>query len=210
MIRYIKTHKEVLYFALWAAFGIFYFISEHAFTLHYHTVWMPADDKIPFIKQFIIPYIIWYAYIPLGLLAVYLTDRKAMTKQAWILFPGILLCTLMFIIYPTRIDLRPVLTGKDLFTRLCLLIYHSEDSVNVFPSLHCYEACAFHLSDFVSGPQKKKTGWRIVSAVLTVLICLSTVFVKQHSVADSVVGCLLALLAFAVVNTVYHFREVKL
>ena len=40
---------------------------------------------------------------------------------------------------------------------------------------------------------------RAASAVIAVLICLSTLFVKQHSVLDLVSGCLLAGLVYAAV-----------
>lgn len=209
VIRYIKANKQVLYFVLLAAFAGFYFLSEHLFSLQYHSVWVPLDDKIPFTPAFVIPYILWYPYIPAGLLAVYLTDRKAMTRQAWILFSGMTVCLLCFVLFPTRIDFRGDASGRDIFSMLCRIIYGSEDSVNVFPSMHCYEATAIHLSTFVSGPLKNKVGLRIGSAVLTVLICMSTVFVKQHSVVDIVAGCSLAFLSFAAVNIIYRLRGVK-
>ena len=59
---------------------------------------------------------------------------------------------------------------------------------------HCFEAVCVHLTAFSVPQLRKKTGWRIASATLSVLICLSTVFIKQHSVLDLIAGVLLAVL----------------
>ena len=50
-------------------------------------------------------------------------------------------------------------------------------------------------------------GARGGSAVLLALICLSTVFVKQHSVLDAVTGCVLALLVYAAVRHIERRRR---
>lgn len=42
---------------------------------------------------------------------------------------------------------------------------------------------------------------------MTVLICLSTVFVKQHSVLDVAAGTLLALLSFVVCSFIFRRKE---
>ena len=69
------------------------------------------------------------------------------------------------------------------------------DAVCVFPSLHCYEALCAHLTAFASPGMRGKRRLRAASAVLVVLICLSTVFIKQHSVIDLAAGCAAAVIA---------------
>ena len=44
----------------------------------------------------------------------------------------------------------------------------------------------------------RKRLWRVVFAATAVLICLSTVFLKQHSVIDVLAAMPLALIAYAV------------
>ena len=82
---------------------------------------------------------------------------------------------------------------------LCRLIYANDQPYNVLPSLHCYEATAIHLASFGGAAGRRYTGLRAASAVIAVLICLSTLFVKQHSVLDLLSGCLLAGLVYAAV-----------
>ena len=81
----------------------------------------------------------------------------------------------------------------------CRLIYANDQPYNVLPSLHCYEATAIHLASFGGAAGRRYKGLRAASAVIAVLICLSTLFVKQHSVLDLVSGCLLAGLVYAAV-----------
>ena len=56
--------------------------------------------------------------------------------------------------------------------------------------------------------QERKIAWRAAAACLICLaaaaglICLSTFFVKQHSVADAAAGCLLAAGMFALADRV--------
>ena len=72
--------------------------------------------------------------------------------------------------------------------------------MNVLPSLHGYEALAVHLGAFGAGRGRKMPVRRALSAALVTLICLSTVFVKQHSVADLAAGCGLAAGIYALVR----------
>ena len=112
----------------------------------------------------------------------------------------VLLSTAFFLIWPTCIDFRPDAAGPGLLRWLCRFIYAHDRPVNVLPSLHCYEALAVHLGAFGAGRGRKMPVRRALSAALVTLICLSTVFVKQHSVADLAAGCGLAAGIYALVR----------
>ena len=85
---------------------------------------------------------------------------------------------------------RPALTGDDTFSRMIRDVYDGDQPYNDFPSLHA------SLSTLVAVHWlrvDRRVGTFV--ALWAALIVLSTVFVKQHYVADLVAG---ALLAFAV------------
>ena len=90
---------------------------------------------------------------------------------------------------------RELLAKDGIFSRMCGIIFSMDDAVCVFPSLHCYEALCAHLTAFASPGMRGKRRLRAASAVLVVLICLSTVFIKQHSVIDLAAGCAAAVIA---------------
>ena len=54
-----------------------------------------------------------------------------------------------------------------MFRALCRLIYANDAPVNVFPSLHCYEALVMHLATFRVPPLRVRKRLRLASAVLT-------------------------------------------
>lgn len=200
MLRnFFAKNKEILWFLSFPAIWLFYFISQ-IINLNYYTVHIALDDKIPFLPIFIIPYILWYVYIPLPMVYTYIKDRPAFKKQALSVFTGMFICCAIFILFPTNIDMRPTAEGKGVLLYLCRLIYANDNPVNVFPSMHCFEAVAIHLSTFTFGKYKQKKLLRISSAIMMILICLSTVFVKQHSIVDLIAGCLLAIIICILVN----------
>jgi hypothetical protein len=94
----------------------------------------------------------------------------------------------MFVLYPTCQNLRPEVFARDNFlTELMAWFYTTDTSTNVCPSLHvCGSlAAAFGLVDTkrFSAP-----GRRAVILLIAMTICVSTVFVKQHSILDMLWG----------------------
>lgn len=198
--RLISENSQILLLSLFIPIEIMYFITQHM-QLSYHEVHLPADDLIPFLPVFIIPYVIWYLYVPLPMLYMCFKDKKEFKKQCLSLFSGMILCTIVFMLYPTSVyGIRPkTVEIKGLFTFLCNIIYSNDNPVNACPSLHCYEALLIHLTTFSPEFMRKRTGLRIASAVLMILICASTVFVKQHSLLDVIIGCALAVMSYLIV-----------
>ena len=198
--------RGLLYFSPFLLIGGLYFVTQ-LFPLTYHIVHLPVDDAIPFVPAFVVPYMIWYLYVPLPLVYMFFTDQDLLRRQALALFPGMAASLLFFLLYPTRIDFRPAAQGAGVFRALCRLIYRFDRPVNVLPSLHCYEALSVHLSTFRSRFGEKHPALRAASAVLVLFICLSTVFIKQHSVVDLVAGCALAIASYALMKIIEKRRE---
>ena len=152
------------------------------------------DGLIPFVPLFIFPYILWYAYVPAILVISYFADKKGFCRRCAAFFGGAGICLIIMIIFPTKISFRPDVEANGIAEWICSMIFSADSPVNVLPSLHCYEALCAHLLLFsIPGPGKKAP-WRAASAVFAVLACLSTVFVKQHSVLDLFTGCAIALI----------------
>ena len=171
--------------------------------LEYHNIHTALDDKIPFLPVFIIPYIIWYVYVPAPMIYMNFKNRKAFIRQMATLFTGAYICLIIFVLFPTSIDFRPETEGDGILLVLCRMIYANDRPVNVFPSLHCYEATAMHLATFTGEFGGKHPAMRAASGIMMVLICLSTVFAKQHSVLDLAAGCTLAVIVHILMGFVF-------
>lgn len=195
-----RDNKQLFYLLWFLPLEAMYFISQRL-PLNHIVIDLKADRAIPFIAVFIVPYVIWYVYVPGLMVYMYFKERSAYVKQCMALFVGMALCIITFIVLPTALpaDFRPQTLGGGVFDFMCRIIYANDMPYNVCPSLHCYEAVCIHIMTFYGTHLKKRYALRISSAVLAVLICLSTVYTKQHSIIDMVVGILLAaVICFAV------------
>ena len=155
------------------------------------------DDLIPFCKYAIIPYYLWFAWIPCTLFyLLWFNDRREFWRLCLPLFTGMTLSLLFCAIVPNGTDLRPAyIYGNDIFTRTVRALWRTDTSTNVFPSIHVFNsvtlALAYHHCARLRG---RKWLWVRVSAdLLCVSIILSTMLLKQHSVIDVMGGIILAL-----------------
>ena len=160
------------------------------------------DDLIPFCKYAIIPYYLWFAWIPCTLFyLLWFNDRREFWRLCLPLFTGMTLSLLFCAIVPNGTDLRPAyIYGNDIFTRAVRALWRTDTSTNVFPSIHVFNsvtlALAYHHCARLRG---RKWLWVRVSAdLLCVSIILSTMLLKQHSVIDVMGGIILALTLDAV------------
>ncbi|SFC26181.1 PAP2 superfamily protein [Bacillus sp. OV322] len=150
---------------------------------------MPIDDKIPFLSVFIVPYIIWYAFI-FGYLFIFWHKNSALYwKTIWSIALGEIICFAIYYFFQTTVP-RPSVEGKGMLSALVMLIYSNDEPFNCFPSIHVLTTSLIMMTSF----HFKKTGavrkWTIHT--IGALIILSTLFVKQHVFLDLVGGLLIA------------------
>ena len=169
------------------------------------------DDYIPFCKYFIIPYMLWFAYIAATVIFFFFYNRNEFIKYALFLITGMSICLVIYYIWPSYQTLRPTLTDSDIFTSIIGFISSADSSSNICPSIHVLNSLAAHIarskSKFFKGKKILKAG----SFVLMVLICLSTVFLKQHSVLDGIYAVILAFILYILIySRISVFEFIKL
>lgn len=153
----------------------------------YFLLHIKLDDYIPFCEVFVIPYFLWFAFIAGTVLYFFFTNRREFFRLCLFLFVGMTICLIIYAVWPNGHALRPDLSaiGRDnIFIRILSGLYSADTSTNVCPSIHTLNsigACAaiFHAKSF-----RKKRWIRYGTLLLTISICLSTVFLKQHSIVD--------------------------
>lgn len=198
----IGKYRHIFVLLSFIPLSVLYFLLQRR-DVGYTVIHLATDDIIPFLPAFIIPYIIWYIYVPLPMVFMCFTDRRTFIRQSVTLFSGMAICIVLFWLFPTAIDFRPDASGDGFLLWLCRVIFSNDEPLNVCPSLHCYEAICIHITTFSSQRMKKHKILRIASALTMILICLSTVFVKQHSVLDVLCAVALALAVYALVYRVF-------
>ena len=75
---------------------------------------------------------------------------------------------------------------------LMRMIWAADGPVNVCPSIHCQSSGAMALAFSHSKLAKNRPGLKMLAYGWAGLICVSTLFTKQHSVWDVVLGLALA------------------
>lgn len=149
-----------------------------------HPVWCPLDNLIPFNEWFLIPYLIWFLYIPGMLIYLALYDTAAFRRFMYFIIATYGVTLLVYLIYPTCQNLRPTVFPRDNFlTRLTIAFYEFDTNTNVCPSLHCIGSFAVAFAAWDT-PRFRNLFWKVSFFAMSALISVSTVFVKQHSVVD--------------------------
>lgn len=168
----------------WILYFILYFLTENLIPPEKCTsihIWL--DDVIPFCEWFLIPYVLWYGLIAfsLGYFALYNIDSfKKLSKY---IFITQMVAMAIYILFPSRQDLRPEVFPRENFLTWCIgLIYSFDTSTGVCPSLHV--AYSLGIASVWLREKGVKVIWKVLLVVLVILICLSTMFIKQHSAMD--------------------------
>lgn len=173
---------------------------ERTVTTHFHVIHMALDDYIPFCEYFIIPYLLWFAYVAFGIIYFYFKNKDEYFRLCTVLFTGMTLFLIISTIYPNGHYLRPVsFERQNIFTALVAWLYKADTATNLFPSIHVYNSIAINMAVWHADNFKKKPLIRVVSALMMVSIILSTMFLKQHSVFDVTTGILFAVFMYTLV-----------
>lgn len=153
------------------------------------------DDRIPFVKEFVVFYVLWFLYVAFGLIYTALTSKRDFLRLFIFFCGGMVVANTIYTLFPNGQNLRPAVTGNDPFSAVIRIIYSTDTPTDVCPSLHVINAIAVDAALRHSEGFSKKKYRVVLSFLFAVLVCLSTVFIKQHSVVD-VLGGLTVAAAF--------------
>lgn len=187
--------SHLKYLLGWVGYFIMYLITEKFIPYEKcHVMHCFLDDIIPFNELFVIPYVFWYFLIAFTLLyfALYNTDNF----KSFMIFIIVtqVVAMAIYIAFPNRQDLRPEeFTRDNILTKLVGLLYAFDTSTNVCPSLHV--AYSIGIMSVWLKEKSANVYWKIFIVLVCLLICLSTAFIKQHSVVDACVAVPVCILA---------------
>ncbi len=199
---FIEKNKHaflLLYFCIY--FPWFHHL-ERTVTTHFHVIHTALDDMIPFCEYFIVPYLLWFGYVAWAVGYFYFKIKDEYFNLCARLFTGMTVFLAISTIYPNGHYLRPAyFEHNNIFIQMVKWLYATDTPTNLFPSVHVFNSIAVNIAVWHSDNFKKNKAVRYGSAVLMVLIILSTMFLKQHSVFDVVTGMVLAVFMYSIVYT---------
>lgn len=163
-----------------------------------HSLVTNLDRSIPYVKYFVIFYVIWYPFVVGALLYFCIRWRKTYYKVISSFIFGMILCYITFYFYQTTVP-RPELYGTDFYTNLVRFIYSTDNPFNCFPSIHVLTS--YLIIKGIRENMKKLSILSIISISTSVFIILSTQFIKQHVIMDLVFAVILS-------EVVYNFADI--
>lgn len=180
-----EEFRHVWLLLFWPAFGIVFALLERGgVTANFHAVRCALDDMIPFCEYFLVFYLYWFIFLPFMLAYTFLFDVPAFKRMMYFIMSTYLVTVTVYFIYPTAQYLRPESFARDnVFTRFLTWFYSYDTCTNVCPSIHVIGSFAA-MNAAWDTPRFKTPGWRWFFALSAVMISVSTLFVKQHSVLD--------------------------
>lgn len=204
IIDFIKRYKHafIILFYLPVYLLWFFWLEAHV-TEGYYIIETTLDAYIPFCEYFIVPYLLWFPFIVVAVMFFIFKDKQEYYRLCGTLITGMTLFLIISTLWPNGVALRPDLSTlgrNNFFLDLVDGLHQADTSTNVFPSLHAYNSLVVCFALCSSVHLKKCHVIKAGTVILTILICLSTVYLKQHSVLD-IIG---ALGLFAVVTPVFY------
>ena len=164
-----KLKPHLWFQAYWVIYLIWFFWLDLTIKNPKYIIHSPIDDLIPFNEWFIFPYCSWFVLLAAVTAMLWWYDTESYDKLCLMMFSGMTLCLMI----------------------IRQRVWKADSSVNVCPSIHCQSSGCMALAFSQSKLAKHRPALKAVAWVWAGLICLSTVFTKQHSIIDVVCGLVL-------------------
>lgn len=200
MLAFIKKYRHGFIILIYSIIYLILFRYLELQPVHgYHVVHTVFDDRIPFCEFFIVPYLLWFPYMfaAVAYFIFFNKNRHEYYQLTFNLMLGMTVFLIVSYVYPNMQQLRPTeFARENIFTEIVRWLYRTDTPTNILPSIHVFNSLAIHMSLANCEALKKHPLIRRGSLILTILIILSTMFLKQHSVIDVCMGSTLAMFGY--------------
>lgn len=200
MILRAKEYRHVVPLLIYGVIYLAWFRHlEQTVTVRCKIIHVALDDLIPFCELFVVPYMLWFAYVAVVVAYFFLRDKDDYFRTFIFLCTGMTVFLLISTLWPNGHHLRPQLMPRDnIFTHLVSALYKIDTPTNLWPSIHVYNSLGCHIAVMKSHRLKSHKGIRIGSLSLCVLIIMSTMLIKQHSVYDVATAFIMATIMYGI------------
>lgn len=194
LAAWLSAHPISVALAYAAFYFPMFFYLEHRTVTEYYVIHCGLDDVLPYCPAFVVPYVSWFLLIPGMLLYFLKREPERYYELCWLLFGGMTVSLLFYLVFPNCICLRQPVSGEGLCNQIVLLIRTVDTPTNVCPSIHVASTAAVMVE---AGRSERLRSRRLVRYGLNLLgvsICLATVLLDQHSAVDVVCGVALTMI----------------
>ncbi|MBQ3164349.1 MAG: phosphatase PAP2 family protein [Lachnospiraceae bacterium] len=176
---------------------VFFYLEQR--NTSYYVIQFGIDAYIPFCEYFIVPYLLWFAYVALAVVYFGIKDQEEGNKMIAFLIVGMTVFLVISAVFPNGHHLRPKTFARDnVFIDMVKKLYVADTSTNVLPSIHVYNSLAVMITVWRTNLLKKHRVIKASLMFLGVSIICSTVLLKQHSMLDVLVAFILGALVYTI------------
>ncbi len=201
MKKFFERYKHAIPLLIYGFIYLNWFTYlEKTVKLPQNLIHMKLDDAIPFCEAFIIPYLLWFAYVAVVVVYLFFKNKQDYYRTCVFLFTGMTVFLIISTLWPNGHHLRPATMPRDnIFTALVSMLYQTDTPTNLWPSIHVYNSLGAHFAVIKNEKLRKNLFVHAASLVLCVSIILSTMFLKQHSVFDVLTAFIMGAVMYIVV-----------
>jgi membrane-associated phospholipid phosphatase len=197
-LKKLQKHLPILWLLSIPLLGTLYSLQNHSKPI-VHVLSTYLDRATPFVPFFSVFYFIWYPFIIITLFLIF-QKRSSMYYQTLVsVCLGMLLANIIFLVFPTHVPRPQLGDGWNFFVPIT---YKFDEPFNGFPSIHVLTCYLMLL-----GSRILPTPFRLAVAVIAWLIILSTLFIKQHVIADVAAGIALSEIVFRITGWLMKARH---
>lgn len=156
---------------------------------------IPADSKVPLVSWFVYFY---YLTFPLGLITFFYIaykDKAAFYNLFYTLILSFALSGFIYLFAQTYFT-KPDFTPVSFTDKLVVWTWGSTNPINCFPSQHCFMAFAVIIACLSC--KGMKMWYRLGAIGCSIMIVLSTVFIRQHFILDIFASFDIMFIIFAI------------
>ena len=202
-----RTHRHAYWILLYVAvYMIGFRVLESAGHVHYHIIHTWLDEQIPFCEYFIIPYFLWFGFnVAVVAWIIFKGTVQETYKVSAVLMMGMTIFLVVSLIYPNKLDLRPdYVDTSSICGMLVSMLYKVDTPTNVLPSIHVFNTMALCFAVHGNRQLREKKLLTLAADIFGVMIILSTMFLKQHSVIDVSLGLVMSVMLQMVCDRVFE------
>lgn len=208
-MRGLNTYKDDKLLKFIIVYGILYLIAfawlECREVSTVNIVLSVLDERIPFCEYFIVPYFFWFVYVAATVIYIIFFCKKQKERKSFIFSfcVGMTAFLIVSYIYPNGHELRPEINGDSIFIQAVRLLYQIDTPTNILPSMHVFVTVVCSIALLRHKELRVYKWFAPFVWVCSILIILSTLFLKQHTVVDVVLAFVLNAVCYILFYRVY-------
>lgn len=167
-----------------------------------HAPALPWDRVVPLQPIWALIYGALYVFL-IALPVFVVREEEHIRRTFWAYLAVWITAYVCFLVYPTVAPRPPELVGEGFSVWGLRFLYDADPPYNCFPSLHVAHS-------FVSALTCHRLNRRLgfVALLCASLVAVSTLFTKQHYIADVIAGILLAFAAYVIILRGYPRQRI--